>query len=94
MPQQCWVILLDEPTLGLDSQDKRRVWAVLLSMRAKSTIVLSTHDVEEADLLADRILLMGQRTLLCSGSPRYVEALLDSKMALSGSARTVADGRC
>ncbi|KAM7293506.1 hypothetical protein ISCGN_026636 [Ixodes scapularis] len=70
------VILLDEPTLGLDSQDKRRVWAVLLSMRAKSTIVLSTHDVEEADLLADRILLMGQRTLLCSGSPRYVEALL------------------
>jgi ABC-2 type transport system ATP-binding protein len=49
------VIFLDEPTLGLDVRARRDMWNVLKSLKGKITIVLTTHYLEEAEALSDRI---------------------------------------
>ncbi|EEC14592.1 ABC transporter, putative [Ixodes scapularis] len=67
------VVLLDEPTAGLDPENKREVWDLLLGMRAKTTLIISTHDMDEADVLADRIVVMAEGRALCSGSPAFLK---------------------
>ena len=52
------VILLDEPTTGLDPKNRRRVWGLLQEMKSRSTIVLTTHSMEEAETLGDLIGVM------------------------------------
>jgi ABC-2 type transport system ATP-binding protein len=52
------IIFLDEPTLGLDVRARRELWNVLTDLKGKITIVLTTHYLEEAEALADRIGIM------------------------------------
>ncbi len=52
------VLFLDEPTLGLDVLARRELWRVIESLRGKVTVVLTTHYMEEAEHLADRIAVM------------------------------------
>ena len=54
------VVLLDEPTTGLDPANRRRVWKVLQQQKRTSTIIMTTHSMEEADLLADSIGVMSR----------------------------------
>jgi ABC-type multidrug transport system ATPase subunit len=54
------VVLLDEPTTGLDPANRRRVWKVLQQQKRTSTIIMTTHSMEEADLLADSIGVMSK----------------------------------
>lgn len=49
------IIFLDEPTLGLDPQARRAVWEYIARLKGEKTIFLTTHNMEEADFLADRI---------------------------------------
>ncbi|SES45316.1 ABC transporter ATP-binding protein [Psychrobacillus sp. OK032] len=49
------ILFLDEPTLGLDVRARRDLWEILLSLKGKMTIVLTTHYLEEVEALADRV---------------------------------------
>lgn len=52
------VVILDEPTSGIDSCARRSIWDLIVQNRPGRTIVLSTHHLDEADILGDRIVLM------------------------------------
>lgn len=66
-------MLLDEPSAGLDPDNRRIMWDVLLTLRSTCTILLSTHDMEEADVLADRIVIMAKGTIRCAGTPAFLK---------------------
>ena len=64
------VLFLDEPTTGLDPQARRSVWKTIQSVKKEGkTVLLTTHYLEEAYLLCDRILIMHQGKILTEGSP-------------------------
>lgn len=68
------VIFLDEPTAGLDSQSKREVWTLLSNLKGKGiTILLSTHDMNEADILSDYIFIMEKGKIIAQGSPEELK---------------------
>ncbi len=63
------VLFLDEPTIGLDPQSRRGMWEHIEQLKGRTTIVLTTHYLEEADSLADRIGIVDQGRLIALGSP-------------------------
>jgi ABC-2 type transport system ATP-binding protein len=64
------IVLLDEPTVGMDPQARRAVWDFVLEMRDKGkTIVLTTHYMEEAEELCDRAGIIDHGRLIALGSP-------------------------
>ncbi|XP_061886648.1 ATP-binding cassette sub-family A member 5 [Entelurus aequoreus] len=67
------ILLLDEPTAGMDPCSRRQVWSLLKSRRAGRVIVLSTHYMDEADILADRKAVLSQGQLKCIGSSMYLK---------------------
>lgn len=62
------VLFLDEPTTGLDPQSRRALWEHIRTLRAEMTIFLTTHYMDEADSLCDRIVIMDHGTSLVDGS--------------------------
>lgn len=66
------VLFLDEPTLGLDVLSRRELWALIRSMHGKSTVVLTTHYLEEAEALSDRIGIMAAGQLRMVGTAQAV----------------------
>ena len=69
------LIFLDEPTVGLDIEARRRIWAEIRSLRSRGkTVLLTTHYLEEADSLADRIIVLNKGRVICEGSPAEVRA--------------------
>ncbi|XP_065332523.1 phospholipid-transporting ATPase ABCA1-like [Cloeon dipterum] len=69
------VVMLDEPTSGLDPEARREIWDLLLQFRKHRTIVLSTHFMEEADVLGDTIAIMSHGNVECCGSTMYLKRL-------------------
>ncbi|XP_049520879.1 ATP-binding cassette sub-family A member 17-like [Dermacentor silvarum] len=67
------VLILDEPTVGLDPDTRRVIWKVLRELRGNTTVLLSTHDMEEADALGDRIIVMYSGTVICCGTPSFLK---------------------
>ncbi|CAG2169599.1 unnamed protein product [Oppiella nova] len=72
------VLILDEPTSGLDPEARRGIWDVLEEFRQKKTILLTTHYMEEADVmpivvLGDRIAIMSEGVLKCCGSAMFLK---------------------
>ena len=64
------VVFLDEPTTGLDPRARRKVWDVLLGLKKKGTTVfLTTHYMEEAELLADTVAIISKGKIIAMGSP-------------------------
>ena len=63
------ILFLDEPTLGLDVLARRELWGVIRSLRGRVTVVLTTHYLEEAEALSDRIGIMAHGRLCALGSP-------------------------
>jgi ABC-2 type transport system ATP-binding protein len=63
---------MDEPTTGLDPRSKKEVQSMLEMLRAERevTVVLCTHDMDEAAALCDRVLMMNQGRVLADGSPQ------------------------
>ena len=62
------ILFLDEPTLGLDVIAKHELWEVIRSLKGKITIILTTHYMEEAEALSDRIGIMKSGRLLAVGT--------------------------
>ena len=62
------VIVLDEPTTGLDPNNRRRIWKLLQELKKEHTILMTTHSLEEADALADTIAIMSDGKLNVIGS--------------------------
>uniref|UniRef100_A0A8C3GW50 P-type phospholipid transporter n=1 Tax=Corvus moneduloides TaxID=1196302 RepID=A0A8C3GW50_CORMO len=67
------VVVLDEPTSGVDPYSRRSIWDLLLKYRPGRTIILSTHHMDEADILGDRVAIISQGKLFCSGSPVFLK---------------------
>ena len=64
------VLFLDEPTAGLDPQTKRTIWQLMKQLRSEGvTVVLSTHYLEEAELLSDRVAIIDRGEIIACGKP-------------------------
>ncbi|MEU7037960.1 ABC transporter ATP-binding protein [Streptomyces sp. NPDC046237] len=69
------VLFLDEPTTGLDAEGRRDTWELVRALRdGGTTVVLTTHYLEEAESLADRLAIMHQGRIVLSGTPAEVTA--------------------
>jgi lipooligosaccharide transport system ATP-binding protein len=69
------LVLLDEPTVGLDPQVRQELWALIDALRSEgTTILMSTHYIEEAQRLADSVLIMSHGKAVASGSPAALVA--------------------
>jgi ABC-2 type transport system ATP-binding protein len=67
------IVFLDEPTTGLDPKARREVWEVIKGLKAKGkTIILTTHYMEEAEVLSDRVAIMDRGRFIALGSPREI----------------------
>ncbi|XP_027860620.1 retinal-specific phospholipid-transporting ATPase ABCA4a isoform X2 [Xiphophorus couchianus] len=67
------VVILDEPTSGVDPYSRRSIWDLLLKYRLGRTVIMSTHHMDEADLLSDRVAIISQGRLCCCGSPIFLK---------------------
>uniref|UniRef100_A0A8C4NY40 ATP-binding cassette, sub-family A (ABC1), member 4a n=1 Tax=Dicentrarchus labrax TaxID=13489 RepID=A0A8C4NY40_DICLA len=67
------VVILDEPTSGVDPYSRRSIWDLLLKYRAGRTVIMSTHHMDEADLLSDRVAIISLGRLYCCGSPIFLK---------------------
>lgn len=79
------VLFLDEPTIGLDPVARRTVWERLLGLKATTgmTILLTTHDMEEADYLCDQLAILHQGRLAVVGRPADLKGQVGPKATLS-----------
>jgi lipooligosaccharide transport system ATP-binding protein len=69
------LLLLDEPTVGLDPQVRQELWALIDALRAEgTTILMSTHYIEEAQRLADTVLIMSHGRAVAAGQPAELVA--------------------
>ena len=77
------VLFLDEPTVGLDPAARRAVWEHVEELRDRTgaTIVLTTHQMEEADALCSRVAIMHQGNLVALGSPEELRASIGERGA-------------
>ena len=73
------VLFLDEPTLGLDVIARNALWDVIRSLKGKVTIILTTHYMEEAKALSDRVGIMSKGSLLAVGSPEELKSLATNR---------------
>jgi len=67
------VLFLDEPTAGLDPQSRRALWDYILSLRSKMTIFLTTHYMDEAEELCERIVIMDHGKILVDGTSEQLK---------------------
>lgn len=67
------VVLLDEPTAGVDPSARRTVWNILEKEKKGRTIMLSTHFMDEADILGDRIAILAGGQLQTVGTSYYLK---------------------
>ena len=74
------VLFLDEPTTGLDPQSRRQLWDVVAAFKQRGgTIVLTTHYMEEAERLCDRVAVMDHGKVIALGTPRELIASLGAE---------------
>lgn len=69
----CQILILDEPTSGMDPTSRRAVWSMLQAMRENRVILLTTHFMDEADILADRKAILTKGKLACIGSSLFLK---------------------
>jgi ABC-2 type transport system ATP-binding protein len=67
------VLFLDEPTLGLDVIARSELWDVIRALKGKVTVILTTHYMEEAEALSDRIAIMKDGKLLACDTPDAIK---------------------
>lgn len=67
------VVLLDEPTTGLDPKVRRMIWDIIGESRAGRLIILTTHSMEEAELLSQNLTIMAHGRLRCLGTPDHLK---------------------
>ena len=73
------ILFLDEPTLGLDVLARSELWDVIRALAGKVTVVLTTHYMEEAEALCDRVAIMKDGRLLACDTPDGIKRLADTE---------------
>ena len=68
------ILFLDEPTLGLDPQARRATWEHIAQLKERKTILLTTHYMEEADFLSDKVAIIDEGKIVAMGMPRELKA--------------------
>ena len=69
------ILFLDEPTLGLDVIARRELWKIINNMKGKITIILTTHYLEEAEALCDRVAVMAKGKVKATGTSAELKAI-------------------
>lgn len=84
------VLFLDEPTTGLDPQAKHNLWKLIKKLNLSGmTIVLTTHNMEEAEKLCHKVAIMDKGKIMSEGSPKDLIAKFDSENAEKGNLENV-----
>jgi ABC-2 type transport system ATP-binding protein len=74
------LIFFDEPTTGLDPQARRNIWEIIAAVKERDkTIILTTHNMEEAEKLSDHICIMDHGKIIAAGTPRQLTAELQQE---------------
>eukprot|EP01113_Clastostelium_recurvatum_P037192 TRINITY_DN5407_c1_g1_i1.p1 TRINITY_DN5407_c1_g1~~TRINITY_DN5407_c1_g1_i1.p1 ORF type:complete len:917 (-),score=122.67 TRINITY_DN5407_c1_g1_i1:648-3347(-) len=76
------IVFLDEPTTGLDPETRRHIWDIILGARGSNCIVLTTHSMEEADVLCSRIGIMNEGKLKCLAPPQILKTKFNATYSL------------
>lgn len=76
------ILILDEPTSGLDPESRRDIWNILLKLKKDNSILITTHHMEEADALGDKIAIMETGELNAYGSPMFLKQFFGSGYTL------------
>jgi ABC-2 type transport system ATP-binding protein len=86
------ILFLDEPTLGLDPQSRRSIWEHIAELKGKKTILLTTHYLEEADALADRIAIIDEGKIAALGTPQELkDSISDTQVMVVKAKNLTAD---
>ncbi len=84
------LLFLDEPTVGLDVNARKSLWQAILDLKQQgASIVLTTHYLEEADYLSDRIIMLNQGQVIQCGTPEQIKSQVNSKIIRFSSTATV-----
>jgi len=67
------LVILDEPTAGMDLSARRKIWNMLKRYKEGRIIILTTHYMDEADILGDRVGIMNEGELIALGTPLYLK---------------------
>ncbi|KAG2423312.1 hypothetical protein HXX76_015459 [Chlamydomonas incerta] len=86
------IVYLDEPTTGMDPISRRYVWDIIQEAKPGRAIVLTTHSMEEADILGDRIAIMARGKLRCIGTSLRLKQRFGSGYTLAVSVTAAASG--
>src|SRR5207247_4176431 len=74
------LLVLDEPTVGMDVETRRAFWSTMRDFAARGmTVLFATHYLEEADAYADRIVLMARGAIVADGPPTEIKAMVGSR---------------
>ena len=85
------VVFLDEPTTGLDPQARRNLWHIISKMRSEAkTVILTTHYMEEAERLCDRIAIVDHGRKIAEGAPRELVSQMKVESCLEFAANGLA----
>lgn len=87
------LLFLDEPTLGLDVISRRELWKTIRSLKGKMTVILTTHYMEEAEALSDRIGIMKDGRLLFTGTKEELFSLTRKNSVEEGFISVVTGGQ-
>ncbi|HKQ61839.1 MAG TPA: ABC transporter ATP-binding protein [Candidatus Polarisedimenticolaceae bacterium] len=86
------VLFLDEPTTGLDPQSRRQIWEVIGAFRGRGgTVLLTTHYMEEAERLCDRVAVIDHGKVIAQGTPAELIATLGAEHVVEFASETAAD---
>ncbi|MCD6230329.1 MAG: ATP-binding cassette domain-containing protein [Dehalococcoidia bacterium] len=85
------ILFLDEPTLGLDPQARRATWEHIAQLKGKKTILLTTHYMEEADFLSDKVAIIDEGRIVAEGAPGQLKANFLKTRTMLISAENITD---
>jgi len=70
------IVLMDEPTSGVDTENKRMIWSLISKIKSnKRIIIMTTHHLEEAELLSNDVIIIQNGRQLCRGTPREITSV-------------------
>ncbi|KAL6611966.1 hypothetical protein U3516DRAFT_550548, partial [Neocallimastix sp. 'constans'] len=85
-------VFLDEPTTGLDPYSRKNIWELLLEKKEGRTIFVTTHYMDEADLLADRKMIISNGKISCLGSSLFLKQQFNMNYSIDINCKDIRDG--